>query len=176
MYVELNKKLKEKLNYERDAPPVTWTELKIILIKIIEEEKEEREREQDSDNDNDERKLFLLLKECVFKASIEKDKNSCPQLNEEEYSRLLNSRSIKSTSTSTVRQELAQSRREWFALRRELTWLLNCGLSVVGLAAFIFFVTAFWFEKIEVRGVCALISGLILFFLEVILYIIRSEI
>ena len=172
----------EKLNYESDALPVTWTELKRILIKIKGEEKQEQGNDTDNEKVNEqdkkfEKKIFLLLKECVFKASIEKNKkSSCPQLNEEEYSRLLNSSSIKNTNTSIVREELAQSRREWFALRRELTWLLNCGLSVIGLAAFVFFVTTFWFEKIEVRGVCALISGLILFFLEVILYIIRSEV
>lgn len=152
MFVKLSTELIEKLSIEEQV--VSWTELK-----------EKIKTSKDSD--------LSLLKGSKFLAKlpeIQREKT----LTSEEYSQLISSTiQPKDKITNDIHTEITQLRSDLAELRRETTWLLNCFLSVIGTAIFVYFVVSFYFDKVESRIVFSLISGLVLFFIEVLLFIIR---
>lgn len=154
MYVRLSDKLKILLQEEEDL--ITWQRLKEKLNQI------------DAVVDKE------TLKGCEFLDNFQVDQisksktNSSPPISPKEYANLTG------VSSSQMSTDIHQLRTELIELRRESAWLFNSIFSVVGLAVFVYFVTLFWFERVELRVVAAVLSALILFFLEVILFIIRS--
>lgn len=151
MYVRLSDKLKIFLQEEEDL--ITWQRLK------------EKLNQFDAVVDKE------TLKGCEFLDNFQVGKsktNSSPPISPKEYANLTG------VSSSQMSTDIHQLRTELIELRRESAWLFNSIFSVVGLAVFVYFVTLFWFERVELRVVAAVLSALILFFLEVILFIIRS--
>lgn len=86
-----------------------------------------------------------------------------------EYSRLINSKKAGGAA------EIRQLRSDLAELRRESAWLANCIFSSVGLAVFVYFCASFWFGSFEAKIILAIVVGVALFFVEVILYIIRNK-
>lgn len=86
-----------------------------------------------------------------------------------EYSRLINSKKAGGAT------EIRQLRSDLAELRRESAWLANCIFSSVGLAVFVYFCASFYFRSFEAKIILAIIVGVALFFVEVILYIIRNK-
>lgn len=152
MFVKLSKELKERF----DQKFITWTELKKKL----------KENLIDLLDDSE---LIGLLKGSQFLAKLPELKGE-KIVSSEEYARLIPVTSVH----SNIRTEIVHLRSDLIELRRESAWLLNCFFSVIGVATFVYFIVSFYFDRIETRMVCSLLSGVILFFLEVILYIIRS--
>lgn len=153
MFVKLSAELIEKYSIENEV--ISWTELK---------EKLKGTKDELSNTE-----LIKLLKGSKFMAKlpeihIEKVVTS------EEYAQLISSYS--SSPTKDINTEINQLRSDFAELRRETTWLLNCFFSVIGTAIFVYFVVSFYFDKVESRIVCSIVSGLGLFFIETLLYII----
>ena len=157
MFVKLTEELKEELAIENDY--VTWTELKEKLSN-----KTATGTGTDAATDS-----IGLLKGCKFmtKEPVKKTKTLVTST---EYAKLISHMN----PNAAIRTEITQLRSDLLELRRESTWLLNCFLSIVGVSVFVYFAVSFYFEKVESRIVLALCSGLILFFIEVLLYIIRE--
>ncbi|TEB14748.1 hypothetical protein C9890_0662 [Perkinsus sp. BL_2016] len=105
-------------------------------------------------------------------SSEESESRKVPIMTLEEYSRLIGG--SPSSHSPNNQREIQQLRSDLAELRRESTWLLNSIFSIVGTAVFVYILVSFYFERIEVRLVCSLVSGLALFFIEMILFIIRS--
>ena len=154
LYVKLNDKLKKELSKESDSEElITWRELKIKL-NITEDNYDLKE----------------LLKGCTFHSQIPKS-NVSKITSIAEYYRLINSNSNNSSSSTN---ELQSLRADLSELRKESTWLANCIFTSVGAAAFVFFFASFYLDRFEVKLVLSMVMGIVLFFIEVILYIIRN--
>lgn len=148
MWVKLSTEAKEKLIFEDSF--VAWDDLKSKISGF---------------NDTE---ILEILKGSEFTSinhSIIKTRANA-QMTKEEYHKLAQISPSHSGELSQLRSEISQ-------IRRENTWLFNCFFSVIGTAAFVYFLAAFYFDKFESRIVCALLAGLALFFIEIVLYIIR---
>ena len=158
--MKLSEKIK-KLIKEEEEEIIPWKRLKERLtLNSVEIDKE-------------------TLNGCNFinklDSSEESESRNIPIMTLEEYSRLIGGSPLHSHSVApNNHREIQQLRSDLAELRRESTWLLNSIFSIVGTAVFVYILVSFYFERIEVRFVCSLVSGLALFFIEMILFIIRS--
>ena len=149
LYVKLNEKLKSELEMGNELVP--WRELKQKLPGNDENYKE-------------------LLKGCEFFSTNKVASTEGPRLkitSKSEYSRLINSKSANWSDIRQLRADLSE-------LKRESTWLINCIFSSLGLAVVVYFCASLYFDKFELKIISAFMVGLVMFFIEVILYVIRS--
>lgn len=153
MFVKLSNELIKELSIEEQI--VSWTELKAKLKAL-------------SSGDSDALCLLKGSKLLAKLPEVPKERT----LTSEEYYQLIFS-SAKPNDKEDIHTEIVQLRSDLAELRRESAWLFNCFLSVIGTVIFVYFVVSFYFDKLESRIVFSLISGLVLFFIEVLLYIIR---
>ena len=158
MFIKLSAELIKEFSIEKEV--VSWTELK--------------EKLQGTDDELSNSELMKLLKSSKFMAKLPEIQTEKTVVTSEEYAQLISSSSSYSTTpTKDINTEITQLRSDFAELRRETTWLLNCFFSVIGTAVFVYFVVSFYFDKVESRIVCSIVTGLVLFFIEVLLYIIR---
>lgn len=156
LYVKLNDKLKKELSNESDGEElITWRELKSKLNLT-----------------EDNYALKELLQGCKFHSQRPKS-NVSKITSIAEYNRLINSNN-NSISSNSGTNELQSLRADLSELRKESTWLANCIFTSVGAAAFVFFCASFYLDRFEVKLILSMVIGIILFFIEVILYIIRN--
>ena len=155
LYIKLNnEKLRRELEISTEL--ITWHELKRKLL-LLPEFRDANCKE--------------LLKGSEFFSSDKQQveaavaaKITCKM----EYSRLINSNgSNGSNDIKRFRSDLAE-------FRRESTWLANCIFTSVGVSVFVYFCASFYFDSLEIKVISAVIVGVILFFIEVILYVIRN--
>ncbi len=147
LWVRLSDKL--KLTVHEDESVISWQKLKAKLAAkhiIIDKE---------------------LLTGCEFLSELEEQNGIRHRISSKEYARMSGTATSPSDDIQQLRTDLAE-------LRRESTWLLNSFFSVIGVGAFVYFVVSFYFERVEARMIVALLAGLLLFFIEVILLIIRG--
>ena len=157
LYVKLNDKLKKEFSKESDGEElITWRELKSKL-NITEDKYDLKE----------------FLKGCTFHSQRPKS-NVSKITSIAEYNRLINSNNNNKSSSNSNTNELQSLRADLSELRKESTWLANCIFTSVGAAAFVFFCASFYLDRFEVKLILSTVIGIILFFLEVILYIIRN--
>lgn len=152
MFVELSNEAIKELSIEPKEGIISWTEIK--------------EKLKNSDSD-----VLCILKGSKLLAKLPEVPKE-RTLTSEEYNQLIFS-TAKPKDSEDIHTEIVQLRLDLAELRRETAWLFNCFLSVVGTVILVYFVISFYFDKLENRIVFSLISGLVLFFIEVLLYIIR---
>jgi hypothetical protein len=159
MFVKLSNELIKTLSIENKDNAVivvSWTELKGKL--------------KDLSAKDDDSEVIKLLKGSRFSVMLPEEINEEKIVTSEEYAKLISS---STPPTRDIHNEITQLRHDLAEVRRESTWLLNCFFSVIGTAVFAYFVVSFYFDKVESRLVCSLTIGMILFFFEVLLFIIR---
>ena len=154
LYIKLNnEKLRRELEISTEL--ITWHELKRKLL-LLPEFRDANCKE--------------LLRGSEFFSSDKRQVESAVAAKitcEMEYSRLINSNSNDSSDIKRFRSDLAE-------FRRESTWLANCIFTSVGVSVFVYFCASFYFDSLEIKVISAVIVGIILFFIEVILYVIRN--
>ena len=155
MFVKMSSMLIETLSSAHSEEDfISWKELKEKLINLT------------ANNYSD---FIKILKGSKFMAKlpeIQKEKT----VTLKEYAKLISSK----PQNEDFRSEMIHLRSDLAELRRETAWLFNCFLSVIGTALFVYFVVSFYFDRMVSRIVFSLLAGLILFFIEVLLYIIRN--
>lgn len=170
----------------RPALAIVDVMLKLRIKPEVKHEKEKLQEEEQTEQPEQESEILW----CDFK---EKYKNfdgikSCSvsvSVTDWPYSKAAH---LEPDSSSTITEtdsfsaavplstEIRELRRDLSALRRESTWLLNVIISVLGVVAFVFIILSSLSIKLEFKLVISMLVGVIIFFIEVILFIIKSNV